>query len=145
MINANDILGFSEQEIKEITVPQWKHKKGGGVTYLRSLDHGEITTFRSICNTGAMAQVFGLGDNTAMQQAKDMLLIQSLSDSKGVRLFNDDDLEKVRAIQGETEAFEFIFEQAIQFNKILKKDQDDLDKPVTDNDDMEDLKKKLTT
>jgi len=147
MITAKDILGFDDGEVKSLIVPQWKDQKDGGQVYIRSLDYGEVTAFRAVCNNAGMAGLLGLGDDTAMQKAKDSLLIQSLCDSKGVRLFEDDedDLEKVRKIQGQTEAFLFIFEQAIQFNKILKKDQDDLDKPFTAEDDVEDLKKKLST
>lgn len=141
MITRDDILSFSEGEIKEIIIPQWESKDGGRVN-IRSLSYGEINEFRSVCNSAGLMKLFGMEEASAMQTAKDMLLIKSLCDKSGVRLLKDDDLEKVRSIQGQTEVFEFLFEEIIKFNKILKKDRDELD---GSSDQEEDIKKKLST
>lgn len=145
MLNADDILGFSNGEVKPLTVPQWKDRPKGDTVYIRSLSHGEISEFRGACNSAGMVAILGVGDANAMQRAQDLILIQSLCDSKGTRLFKDDveDLEKIKAIQGEDEAFEYIVEEIIIFNKILKKDRDDLDNNA--DEELEDIKKKLST
>lgn len=123
-LTSDDILSFSDGEVREIIVPQWEDKPKGGVLYIRSFDYGQMTRFKRMCNEVTFAKVIGLGlGDTTVEDVEITLLINSLCDPSGNLLFSDnpEDRKKLNSIRGQEEAFEFIVDEIDKLNNLRPK------------------------
>lgn len=111
MLNKEAILGCNDLVSETVEVPEW-----GGSVVVRTMTGAERDRFE--------AEISKAGGFVGMEHVRARLLVRTLGDVAGNRLFDENDIE---ALSGKSaRALSRLFDVATELNGMTKEDQEEL-------------------